>query len=133
MHGRKWWDIPVGLAVVAAVLWLLWFFTQPAVPVRAAIEPWPSAPPAAIAPAPQQALVPAQPSAVIIPPSPTGTPLVFTSEPGAPVQPAGTVAKFESEEDRADALQGMQRQRMDSAMDALNARAKRKAEAAARR
>jgi hypothetical protein len=49
------------------------------------------------------------------------------------LQPAGTVAQFESPEDRADALQAMQRQRMNSAMDALNARARRKAEAAARK
>jgi hypothetical protein len=44
-----------------------------------------------------------------------------------PIQPPGSVAEFENPDDRAASLQEMQRQRFQSAMQALNRRAARRA------
>jgi hypothetical protein len=61
-------------------------------------------------------------------PAPPAAPATPAAD--APIQAPGTYAEFDSEEDRQDSLAEMQRQKLVGGIDALNARARRKAEQA---
>jgi hypothetical protein len=67
------------------------------------------------APRPPEGVVPGRPLAAPTPPPP--------SDP----QPPGSVAAFDSPEDRADAMAEVQRRRLENGMDALNQRGARRA------
>lgn len=107
-----------GVAALASIYAL----TEPRPMDEREAAPAPAA--TALSPAPETAApAPVAASAQAAPPAVEA----LSADAGEPIQPADTFAEFANPDDRAASLQQMQRQRFESAMDALNRRAARRA------
>lgn len=121
MTSRRWILLLAPVSLAAAGL-AVYTFSDPQSPDE---RETPAAPIASLpAATPRSAL----PSTAAVAAAPAEDPEGQQADAGAPpIQPPGSVAEFESPDDRAASLQEMQRQRFQSAMQALNRRAARRA------